>query len=135
MVKKNLLILLPAFFVFLQTIPLQAEWTQTSGPEGGTVNCLAVSGAGLFAGTSGGVFRSVDHGGSWTAVHTGLTNFKVSSLVVASSHLYAGTWGQGVWRRPLSELQSGNVNITVRVAAPAQTPAADRLYLAGSVNY
>ncbi len=35
---------------------LQAQWIQTDGPSGGKINCFAVKGSNLFAGTSGGVW-------------------------------------------------------------------------------
>ena len=37
-----------------------AQWVQTNGPCGGTVNCLLASGTSLFAGTDAGVFRSTN---------------------------------------------------------------------------
>jgi hypothetical protein len=61
----------------------------------------------LFAGTSGGVFVSTNNGTSWMAVNTGLTNTRVVSLTVNDSTLFAGTWGGGAWRRPLSEMVTG----------------------------
>ena len=44
-----------------------AQWVQTNGPYGGMIQCLAVSGTNLFAGTDGGVFLSTNNGTSWTA--------------------------------------------------------------------
>ena len=39
---------------FIWQVPSQAEWIQTNGPYGGTINGLAISGTNLFAGTDGG---------------------------------------------------------------------------------
>lgn len=86
---------------------LQAQWIQTNGPNEGDVRCLAASGSNLFAGTNGGVFLSIDNGTSWTAVNTGLPGAPVLSLAVNGSHLFVGTNGGGVWRRPLSEMVTG----------------------------
>jgi len=80
-------------------------WT-TGGPySGGAVNALAIdpsTPATVYAGTAaGGVFKSVDSGGSWTAVNTGLTNLAVLSLAIDPSTpatLYAGTNGAGVFK-------------------------------------
>jgi poly(3-hydroxybutyrate) depolymerase/ligand-binding sensor domain-containing protein len=59
----------------------------------------------LFAGAyDGGVFLSTNNGTSWTAVNTGLTHTYVLSLAVSGTNLFAGTFGGGVWRRPLSEM-------------------------------
>ena len=77
------------------------NWTQTSGPVGGTVVAFATLGSSLFAGTNGGVFLSTNSGTSWTAVNTGLTNTVVNALAVSGSNLFAGTAGGGVWRRSL----------------------------------
>ena len=58
------------------------DWVQTSGPTGGAVFAMAVSGTRVFAGTAGGVFRSTDNGATWTAVNSGLTNQIILSLAV-----------------------------------------------------
>jgi len=80
------------------------------------VSSLAVSGtdlpagqAGLFAGTNSGVFLSTNNGTSWTAINTGLTNTTIETIAVipngtGGQNLFAGTWGGGAWRRPLSEM-------------------------------
>jgi len=86
-----------AAVVLLGAQSLQAQWIQTNGPYGGTINCFAVNGSNLFAGTDGGVFRSTNNGTSWTAVNTGLTDTYVLSLAVSGSNLFAGTDG-GVFR-------------------------------------
>src|SRR2546426_472388 len=72
-------------------------WT-SSGPEDGIVNALAVdpaTPATVYAGTDGaGVFKSVNGGGSWATVNTGLTNQRVSAMAidpVTPATVYAGT--------------------------------------------
>ena len=59
-----------------------------------SVNCLAVSGQNLFAGTDGGVFRFSDNGESWVAVDKGLPRYaRVSYLAAHGQHLFAAvTW-------------------------------------------
>jgi len=39
-------------------------------------------------------------------VNNGLTNIWVNALTVSETDIFAGTYGAGVWRRPLSELVS-----------------------------
>jgi hypothetical protein len=74
----------------------RAQWVQTSGPEGGIVQCIAVSGANLFAGTYlGGVFVSTDNGTSWTVANNGLTNKNVYCLAVSGTNLFAGILSGG----------------------------------------
>jgi hypothetical protein len=89
----------PHALVFLLLCPLaSAQWVQTTGPGGGTVCDLTVSGTELFAGTySGGVFRSTDDGTNWTAVNTGLTKLYAACLAVSGTDLFAGTGGDGVF--------------------------------------
>jgi len=53
-------------------------WQQTGGPTGGSVECLAIDPAShltVYAGTLGGVYKSADGGGSWTAINNGLPNY------------------------------------------------------------
>jgi len=71
-----------------------AQWVQANGPYFGSINCFAVSGTNLFAGTGCGVFRSTDTGTSWT--QTALTK-NVGCLAVSGTNLFAGTGG-GVFR-------------------------------------
>ena len=53
-----------------------AQWIQTNGPNGCQVNCLAVCGTNLFAGTTsgGGIFLSTNNGTNWTPVNAGLSS-------------------------------------------------------------
>jgi hypothetical protein len=81
------------------------SWTSAnSGLTNLHINVLTVNGTALFAGTMGGVFLSTNNGTSWTAVNNGLTNTGVRCLAVSGTNLFAGTDGDGVWRRPLSEM-------------------------------
>jgi hypothetical protein len=92
-------------FLFVSSHTINAQWVQTNGPYGGTINALAVSGSDVFAGTdSGGVFLSTNNGTSWTAVNSGLMNSRVYSFSMSEGNIFAGTDGGGVWRRPLSEM-------------------------------
>jgi len=81
--------------IFTLTRSSLAQWVQTNGPGGGTVNCFAVSGTNLFAGTDGGgVFLSTDNGTNWTAVNNGLPdNTSVYAFAVSGTNLFAGTSG------------------------------------------
>ncbi len=85
------------YSAFANMNPLHAQWVQTNGPYGGSIQSFAVSGTNLFAGTyyggvyGGDVFRSTNNGTSWTA--TGLTYTTVLSLAVSGTNLFAGTYG------------------------------------------
>jgi hypothetical protein len=74
-------------------------------PSSSTIWSFEVTGTNIFAGTYiGGVYLSTDYGGSWMQVNEGLNNYYITSLSANNNYLYAGTYGDGVWRRPLSEL-------------------------------
>ena len=80
--------------------PDQGFWAQTNGPQGGDGIALATSPNGqIFVGTQGGgVFRSMDDGGTWTGVSNGMTDTNVRALAINSaSHIFAGTFS-GVFR-------------------------------------
>ncbi|HVN49416.1 MAG TPA: T9SS type A sorting domain-containing protein [Bacteroidota bacterium] len=93
-----------------------------SGLTNARIQALTVSSNGtnsgnIFAGTNGGgVFLSTNNGTSWNAIDNGLTNPFISVLAASSTTLYAGTYGSGVWSRPLSDI------ITGIARTPAQEP-------------
>jgi uncharacterized repeat protein (TIGR01451 family) len=75
-----------------------AQWQQTNGPNGGSINCLAVCGSNILAGTIQGAYVSSDNGFSWTLTNNGLPGPTpyVNSLAVSGSNIFAGT-EQGVF--------------------------------------
>ena len=93
------------FCLFTTTNPSHAQWVQTNGPHSGCVQCFAVAGANIFAGTQNlygvyGVFRSTNNGISWA--QTGLMNHNIWCLAVSpngtgGTNLFAGTYGDGVF--------------------------------------
>jgi len=99
--------------VFLSTDD-GTNWTPVNdGLSGLALNILSFifSGNTLFAGTwQGGVFVLQENAASWTAINTGLMHSMIQpssvvhGLAIAGTHLYAGTRGAGVWKRPLAEL-------------------------------
>ena len=123
--KRMLGILLLMALVSFGSSHLMAQWIQTNGPEGGGVGCFAVSDTNLFAGTGGGVYRSTNNGTSWTPVNTGLWNLSVYALAVSGTKLFAGTQGNGVWRRPLSEMPT---SVEIVSSEPALTFSLEQNY-------
>src|SRR3989442_7463173 len=97
----------------------------SNGPEGGTINALAIdpkTPSTLYAGTSGGgVFQSTDGGTSWRAINSGLTGTIIKALAIdplSPSALYAGaslggvflsTDGGASWRAINTVPTAGNV--------------------------
>lgn len=73
------------------------------------IYCLAASGSYLFAGTGNGgsVYLTVNNGKTWSRVSSGLpTGASVMSLIVSGVNVIAGTSGNGIWYRPLSQITS-----------------------------
>ena len=76
----------------------KGTWRQTNGPYGGKITTFyEITDGVLFAGTDGaGVFRSTDHGNSWTPVNTGLYNepdgrsLTVSAIAEKGNKIYLG---------------------------------------------
>ena len=79
------------FFSFIQEAT--AQWVETSGPHGGKVWALAISGPYLFAGTeNGGVYVTKDNGDSWSMASVGLPRGEaVNCLIISGTNLFAGT--------------------------------------------
>ena len=50
------------------------------------------------------MFLSTNNGTNWSQVNSGLTNKNITALADNGTDLIAGTYGGGVWIRPLSEL-------------------------------
>ena len=116
-------------------------WT-SHGPEGGIILALAIDPATpttLYAGTEGGgVYKSTDSGGNWSAVNTGLTNTYVDALAidpVTPTTLYAGTYPAGVFKSTngggnWSAVNTGLTNTSVY--ALAIDPATPTILYAGT---
>lgn len=86
------------------------NWTAIdSGLISKTVNTysFAVYKKNIFICGQSGVYFSNNNGLSWKAINTGLTNTVVTSLVIMGTNLYAGTWGDSVWVRPINEIITG----------------------------
>jgi photosystem II stability/assembly factor-like uncharacterized protein len=77
-------------------------------PNNGNISVISfiAYGTNLFIGTeSYGVFLSNDSGRNWK--NAGL-DYSVRALDILGSNIYAGTYGNSVWRRPLSEMIAVN---------------------------
>ena len=82
-------------------------WTAVNSglPSKMIVECFAVSGTNVIAGTGGwGVYISSDNGRSWTALNTGLPpHAYVTSIALNETNLVAGLGDGTIWRLPLSD--------------------------------
>jgi hypothetical protein len=91
---KKYLLLQIAFsiglLVFSQTA--SAQWTAVnSGLTNHHVNCLAVSGGNIIAGTDSGLFLFTIVGNNWTNTSTGFNSNEGVSLAVKGDTIFAGT--------------------------------------------
>jgi len=106
------------------------------GPEGGAVTALAVdpgAAATVYAGTGGGIYKSVDHGQSWTAASRGMTNVAIAALVTdpteprgllagTAGGLFRSTDGAGTWEPvPLTAGSSDDIQSLAVDAADPRT--------------
>ena len=73
-------------------------WTIFSNHQPDTlVNCLAVIGSNIYAGTAKGIYLSTNYGVNWAIINNELTNLNVSAFAVNGSNFFAGTRGEGVF--------------------------------------
>ncbi|MCX6304682.1 MAG: T9SS type A sorting domain-containing protein [Bacteroidetes bacterium] len=69
----------------------------------GISNVLLFDGPTLYAGGTGGVYLSNDMGNTWTSMNTAFPSIpEVLGLYAANGMLYAGTYGQSVWKYSFS---------------------------------
>lgn len=78
------------------------NWTQTS-LNNVAIHALEVYNNIVFAG-GGGLFVSTDNGITWIPRNEGWGAPYITTFCIHNNFLFAGISGQGIWRRPLSEL-------------------------------
>ena len=90
---------------------LDSTWFQRSNglPDDGlgqyqAVLAFAGNDSIVFAGTTGGVYMSIDNGVLWQGINDGLTETNIRALAITDSLLFTGTSSGGIWYRPLSQL-------------------------------
>lgn len=77
-----------------------------AGITDGAVYAIAVKDNNVWVGNSKGIFFSNDNAASFTDAGTGLDpepNRSVQGFAVSSSDIFAGTFMNGLWKRPLSD--------------------------------
>ena len=102
--RKILKVLLFAgLFLFSLNIAVAQTWEQTGGPCGGIILTLEINANDdIFTGGRGGVYRSVDNGGTWTQLrgiddnmHANVSSFAFNS----AGDIFAGTrFGDSIYR-------------------------------------
>lgn len=82
------------------TVAQDNYWQQTNGPYFGTIYSFSTyADTHVFAGTSHGVFRSIDNGNTWYKMDIGVSETQVNSIAInANGHIFAGTLNLGIFR-------------------------------------
>ncbi len=98
--KNNFLLWLSLGLILFLQSQTGAQWMQT-GPVGGWIEDLKVSGNTLYAASYGGVLISTDNGIDWTHSNWGLLDGDITAVAATSSKVYAGTYWSGVYMKDL----------------------------------
>ncbi|MBA3647751.1 MAG: T9SS type A sorting domain-containing protein [Chitinophagales bacterium] len=120
--SRKLFTLFSGFLMLLHIQMATAQWTQTRGPQGGSVTALAQIGTTIYAGTAGGQIYSVSgFGNEWVKENSGLPYYKINAILPAG--MFAATYGGGIylstdlginWTESNSGLGNLNVNTLVQ---------------------
>lgn len=90
--------------VFIST-DLGNSWNEANtGLTGQRIRALVAHGQNIFLANESGIWRSDNRGQEWVDVSDGLPPRPAYSLAVVNDNLVAGTYGFGVWLRPLAEI-------------------------------
>jgi photosystem II stability/assembly factor-like uncharacterized protein len=117
--------ILPLVLLFLPiTLPASNSVWTNKGPDGGVIRCIAVDPLApgtLYTGTDGGgIFKSTDKGGTWTAANGGLTDFSVVAIAVdpqGSGTVYSSTMNAGIFKST-----DGGGTWTLKLSDPEDYP-------------
>lgn len=75
-----------------------ADWEVPETGTVGQVNSILENGGAIFAGTSSGVYISINSGKQWIERNGEITNKDIQSIVSIGSSVYAGSNGGGVYK-------------------------------------
>lgn len=98
-------------------------------PSGCGVFTYTLRGSSIFAGDEAGMFLSTDSGASWIAVNEGFPACPTPDIEAScadSSYLFAGTSGEGVWRKLLEQTPTPTPTVTptpTPTLTPTSTPS------------
>ncbi|MFM9840355.1 MAG: YCF48-related protein [Cyclobacteriaceae bacterium] len=89
-----------------QSIDFGNTWSRIGDfPSGTTFNDFTINSSGFFySATNQGVYVSYNSGTNWYPVNEGLDHSDSYALSFTSEFIFCGTYGMGVWRRPLDNL-------------------------------
>jgi photosystem II stability/assembly factor-like uncharacterized protein len=87
--KRLLALTLFAALAAMPTRGLRAQWVQTNGPNGGTIQQIIVSGPNIYVGVNSGVFLSINNGTNWNSFR--LSGNVVQNIGGCGTYLFAWT--------------------------------------------
>jgi len=116
--KQSSLFLLTLVLVTTGHSIVLAQWHQTNGPYGGSVNNIAVFGDTTFVGTDGGIFRSIGSAYQWSRM-------SVDYVPASNVYKFMGRWG----RRLVASGSSSYTSIDDGASWVKESPVTDATFL------
>jgi hypothetical protein len=111
-------------------------WKQTNSPfNGHSVNFLSGYNSCIFSGSDENGFamhETIDT--NWRFLNNGLGDTAVYAAIVGSTNAFIGTSGQGIWKRPLTEIFNLKINPDTLLVSQLASEV-DTLYIHTSVNW
>ncbi len=97
--KKSILISILIIAQYsLVIVNCSAQWQHTNNSiDGKYIASMASRGNKVFAGTSDGLYMSIDKGAQWKAINHGLPKKEIWALAAADTNMIVGTWGGGLF--------------------------------------
>jgi hypothetical protein len=83
------------------------HWTYASNglnSDNKGIRDFACKGQHLFVTTANGVFVTSNYGQNWNECNDGLKNLNTSALSILKDTLYVGTYGNGIWKRAIDDI-------------------------------
>lgn len=111
------------------------NWDLTSLTSPYILSCVIKDNTIVAGSIHEGIFISYDFGANWQTLNSGLTNLSIYYLVANDTFLFAGTEGNGVYKRSWSEILGESENHLDNDVKLFPNPASDKLNIDFDLNY